>query len=473
MKKQVKLLKEVRMGEPYTLILKEVEETLADMYLSSIEDDKYLFESKYNKDFCEFTQEDINEGYIEMINNSPLWKSSSSTKKFIKENEDKDPDSWQKQSYNDNSDDEGEDEENEEKDEKPLQEDEIDMEQLKSNARQIKHCGDYGVLHVNHENGKVCWTSGDADCGDEYTSEEEIKNLLKVPGVTEVEVADEYYPGEEDGYEKVDFEKKEEAPKQKLKEDMTTADMASFDTPVGFNKKRMETFDPYKGMQNVVDGSKTRINEDIDQNFEVMPNTFKECEEKGKLQVIVKEGGKKKIYKFKESEFTKFIDSKTTLNESLFKGKEFKLKTLVENRTYGYISNLVKEYIMETKKKVNKPENIFKARRLQPRIEEKEKLFEKLKSIWVLWFTDEEKYDVYMYCRGNSENEAVENGRKLMSKSKKLVNFSSYSECESIETYIEVNGEDEDRLEEDLMDKEFINMLDGKILGIIYNIERV
>jgi len=304
--KIVKLLKEVKIDEPYTIIT-EQGDTFADMYLESIDGNNYSFQGKLGEGYCEFTQSDINEGYVEVYNTSPLWKGSNSkTKSFIKEAEEKDPDAWQKKSYNSLEDSDMEDKED--KDSEPLQEDEIDMEQLKANARQIKHCGDYGILHVNHDNGKVCWTAGDADCNDEYTSEEEISNLLKVPGVTEVEIADEYYPNKEDGYEKVDFEKKEEAPKQKLKEDMTTADMASFDTPVGFNKKRMETFDPYKGMQNVVDGSKTRINEDIDQNFEVMPNTFKECEEKGKLQVIVKEGGKKKIYKFKESEFTKFID---------------------------------------------------------------------------------------------------------------------------------------------------------------------
>lgn len=76
----------------------------------------------------------------------------------------------------------------------------VDIIELIRKADTIKHSGDYGVLFFNTENNEVWLTLGDDD-GDpenEHTSFEEIKSLLKIPGVSEVTIGDETFPVEGD-----------------------------------------------------------------------------------------------------------------------------------------------------------------------------------------------------------------------------------------------------------------------------------
>lgn len=86
----------------------------------------------------------------------------------------------------------------------------IDMEALKSEARKIKHCGDYGRLFVNPKENTVYWVSGDADGGenDGTTPMDEIKTMLgSVSGVNKVHIEAESSPGDDSGYAEVEFEK--------------------------------------------------------------------------------------------------------------------------------------------------------------------------------------------------------------------------------------------------------------------------
>lgn len=83
---------------------------------------------------------------------------------------------------------------------------EIDMAELKRQANEIKHCGDYGNLFVNKSTGEVWWTAGDADGGDtETTSMDDIEKMLKsVKGVTKVEIEAEAYP-QGDEFTQIDY----------------------------------------------------------------------------------------------------------------------------------------------------------------------------------------------------------------------------------------------------------------------------
>ncbi len=66
-------------------------------------------------------------------------------------------------------------------------------------ASEIKHCGDYGRLYWNAKESKVHWTAGDADGEDELTPLDRIEEMfLAVPGVTEVEIGDEWSPNPKD-----------------------------------------------------------------------------------------------------------------------------------------------------------------------------------------------------------------------------------------------------------------------------------
>jgi hypothetical protein len=75
----------------------------------------------------------------------------------------------------------------------------IDLRVLRSAARRIKHCGDYGRLFVQSGTGKVHWTAGDGD------DTAEISTILKVPGVTHVEIGDEWSPSEQEGWKRIEF----------------------------------------------------------------------------------------------------------------------------------------------------------------------------------------------------------------------------------------------------------------------------
>lgn len=77
---------------------------------------------------------------------------------------------------------------------------EVIEDQLKAEAEKIKHCGDYGMLFYNPKTKEVHWTAGDAD-GDEedgHTSFKEIEKMLKLPGITHVEIGDEWSPNDEE-----------------------------------------------------------------------------------------------------------------------------------------------------------------------------------------------------------------------------------------------------------------------------------
>ena len=86
---------------------------------------------------------------------------------------------------------------------------EIDMEQLKSEASKIKHCGDYGHLFV--KSNDVWWCCGDADGSgdDDTTTMDDIRSMLgSVPGVKKVTIEAECNPKEEEGWKKVEFKEK-------------------------------------------------------------------------------------------------------------------------------------------------------------------------------------------------------------------------------------------------------------------------
>lgn len=88
----------------------------------------------------------------------------------------------------------------------------IDIDALKSEAKKIKHCGDYGRLFINKNDNTVYWVAGDADGGThedpghETTKMDDIAKMLKVKGVKEVKIEAESSPDEEDGYEEIEFE---------------------------------------------------------------------------------------------------------------------------------------------------------------------------------------------------------------------------------------------------------------------------
>jgi 2'-5' RNA ligase len=79
-------------------------------------------------------------------------------------------------------------------------------------SKKIKDCGDYGQLFWNPQTKKAIWVAGDADGdGKETTKLSDIEKILKVPGVKDVEVADEWMPNEEDGYVQLNKDKMQDA----------------------------------------------------------------------------------------------------------------------------------------------------------------------------------------------------------------------------------------------------------------------
>lgn len=71
------------------------------------------------------------------------------------------------------------------------------LHQLREIAASIKHVGDYGETFWNHETGVVHFVGGDSDGDTEegYTGFDEIRARFKaVDGVTDVVIADEYFP---------------------------------------------------------------------------------------------------------------------------------------------------------------------------------------------------------------------------------------------------------------------------------------
>jgi len=73
-------------------------------------------------------------------------------------------------------------------------------------ARKIRHSGDYGLLFFNTRTGAVHWTGGDADSPPEYTSMDDVKRILsRAPGVTKVQIGDEWSPEEHEGWQRLEY----------------------------------------------------------------------------------------------------------------------------------------------------------------------------------------------------------------------------------------------------------------------------
>jgi len=70
-------------------------------------------------------------------------------------------------------------------------------------AKPIKHCGDYGELFYHPEKREVWVTMGDGDGDTEqgYTDLDDIKTMLKLPGIRKVSVEAESDPNEDNGWE--------------------------------------------------------------------------------------------------------------------------------------------------------------------------------------------------------------------------------------------------------------------------------
>lgn len=74
--------------------------------------------------------------------------------------------------------------------------------QLIDAAKPIKHCGDYGILWFNPKTNAVILTLGDSDGGTDNggTSFNDIESMLKLSGISSVEIADEWSPDEKEGW---------------------------------------------------------------------------------------------------------------------------------------------------------------------------------------------------------------------------------------------------------------------------------
>lgn len=70
-------------------------------------------------------------------------------------------------------------------------------------SKKIKHCGDYGTLWYNPSEKKVHWTAGDADGPPDYTSTDEIKTILNLPEIADIEIGDEWSPDEDEGWKRL------------------------------------------------------------------------------------------------------------------------------------------------------------------------------------------------------------------------------------------------------------------------------
>ncbi len=78
----------------------------------------------------------------------------------------------------------------------------IEKDLLKA-ARGIKHCGDYGTLFYHPGKHEVHWNMADSDGAPDYTSSDEIRKLLSLPGITHVELGDEWSPNKDEGWKRL------------------------------------------------------------------------------------------------------------------------------------------------------------------------------------------------------------------------------------------------------------------------------
>jgi hypothetical protein len=74
-------------------------------------------------------------------------------------------------------------------------------------ARTIRHCGDYGLLFFNPRTREAHWTGADSDGEPEYTSMKDVQRILKVPGVAKVVIGDEWSPDEDEGWQRIRYDK--------------------------------------------------------------------------------------------------------------------------------------------------------------------------------------------------------------------------------------------------------------------------
>lgn len=65
---------------------------------------------------------------------------------------------------------------------------------LVTRGNTIKHCGDYCHMYYNAELREVWMVMGDGDCEEPFTTMDDIKTLLMIPGINKVHVEAEYDP---------------------------------------------------------------------------------------------------------------------------------------------------------------------------------------------------------------------------------------------------------------------------------------
>lgn len=85
----------------------------------------------------------------------------------------------------------------------PQQEGQSIEQRLIKASKKITHCGDYGTLYYHPGKRAVHWNMADSDGAPDYTSSDEIRKLLSLPGITHVELGDEWSPREEEGWKRL------------------------------------------------------------------------------------------------------------------------------------------------------------------------------------------------------------------------------------------------------------------------------
>jgi hypothetical protein len=85
----------------------------------------------------------------------------------------------------------------------PQQEGQSIEQRLVKASKKITHCGDYGTLFYHPGKRAVHWNMADSDGSPDYTSSDEIRELLSLPGITYVELGDEWSPKEADGWKRL------------------------------------------------------------------------------------------------------------------------------------------------------------------------------------------------------------------------------------------------------------------------------
>ena len=85
----------------------------------------------------------------------------------------------------------------------PQQEGQSIEQRLIKASKSISHSGDYGTLYYHPGKCAVHWNMADSDGAPDYTSSDEIKKMLSLPGITHVELGDEWSPSEDEGWKRL------------------------------------------------------------------------------------------------------------------------------------------------------------------------------------------------------------------------------------------------------------------------------